>query len=107
MAATSARCVAGQCVAISDGPAWRQAALICATARSVATPPRGRASAFSQKFPLPSSGADAGATTGSAATATVMSATAPTVAPTKPRGVTPTIGTATPFSRSVRPTASG
>ena len=71
------------------------------------TPGAGRARTRSQKLPGSSSGAAVGLTCGSAATGMVMSATAPTLAPTKPRGLTPTIGHGTPLMRSVRPIASG
>ena len=42
-----------------------------------------------------------------ALTGMVMSATAPTLAPTKPRGLTPTIVAGTPLMSSVSPTACG
>ena len=74
---------------------------------SIEMPAAGLASTRSQKLPRSSSDADSGYTRGSAAAAMVMLARAPTLAPTKPRGLTPTIVTGTPPIVSVPPTASG
>jgi hypothetical protein len=105
-AAVDARCVADQCGGITESASRRQTASSRAAAGSSGTSSRGRASARSQKLPAPSSGAAPGLTSGSAAAATVMSAVSPTVAPLKPRGVTPTIGTGRPSIRIVLPITS-
>jgi hypothetical protein len=97
----------GHCGLIAGCAIAGHAADSRAAASSREIPGRSRASARSQKLPRPSSPASVGLTAGSAATAIVTSAVAPTLAPVKPRGLTPTMSAATPFSTIVRPTTPG
>ena len=101
------RRLAGQCGAITRSAICGHTELRRAVACGIDTPSAGLASMRSQKLPGPSSGAAPGFTCGSAATAIVMSAMKPTVAPTKPRGLTPTTVTGTPLTSTVWPTRAG